>query len=87
MHSKKNTADCEQLARHNMEKCLEDTVFYLMEELNSYNCLLHDIFVRELTGEGLQDLINKKLYNAQTQKVNLHEYKQLSTVPPIQAVL
>lgn len=64
-----------------MEKCLEDTVFYLMEELNSYNCLLHDIFVRELTGEGLQDLVNKKMYNLQTQKVDFDQLREFKAVP------
>lgn len=79
--SKYLSSDSDDISRYNMEKCLEDSVFYLLEELNSYNSLLHDIFVRELTGEGLQDLVNKKLFHVQTRNVDFDQLRRLNAVP------
>lgn len=66
------------VVKHNMEKFLEETNFLFMEEINCLYSLLHDIFVRELTGEGFQDLVNKKVFNRQTGQLDLAKIKELS---------
>ena len=57
-----NEISIEDKSRLNMTKTLEEVALYYTEELRCLYSLMHDVFVNELTGESLQDLVNKKVF-------------------------